>query len=305
MHPRAALLLLCCVLALRGSGQCLSGDCKNGTGKMDIGYAVYEGAFKDGQPHGTGTMDYGGGDKYTGEWRSGKEHGTGTLYKKGIASTVFYSNGVLQVAARKVEPIGGNGDYLEKIPGCTTGDCRNGYGEISFPSGNRYKGSFKNGVAHGAGKWTFASGNFFEGEFVANTPTTGRFYYADVNTTFAGTVNADGTPRTGTYTSPGIDGVVDILNGAIIAERHPRRDSINAAATKYAAEHKRCEACEGKGQYMHTSYSPISSTRSEGVQRDGLGGGYVNVVSYKTTGGFAQNMVTCPKCKGTGEVKRR
>lgn len=305
MHLHIVSLLLCSLLTLHSRAQCLSGDCSNGTGKMDMGYAVYEGAFKDGQPHGTGTMDYGGGDKYTGGWYKGKEDGGGTLYKKGVASTVFYRLGVMQTAPRKAEAIGGNGDWKEKVLGCTTGDCHDGYGEISFPSGNRYAGGFKDGVKSGRGKITFASGNFFEGEFVANNPTTGVFYDAYIKTTFTGSFYPDGKEKTGTYTSPGIDGIVELRDGVVVAERHPHRDSVNAVAAKHAREFGPCPYCEGKGQYLHTSYSPIKSTRSEGVQRDGLGGGYVNVVSYKTTGGFAQNMVTCPNCKGTGEVKRR
>ena len=272
---------------------------------MDLGYAIYEGDFKDGQPHGTGTIDYGGGDKYTGGWYKGKEDGSGTLYKKGVASNVFYSNGALQVAPRKVEAIGGNGDGVEKVAGCTSGDCRNGYGEITFPSGSRYTGGFKLGKLHGAGTFTYTDGDVIKAEFVEDIPTRGSLYNATAKTLFTGTFNADGSPKDGTYTAAGMDAIVEVTNGRVTSERHPKRDSINAIAAKHAREYGRCPYCEGKGEYLHTSYSPISSIRSEGVQRDGLGGGYVNVVSYKTTGGFAQNMMKCPKCNGTGELKRK
>ncbi len=305
MRIHFVLLFTCCLFVVNGSAQCLSGDCKNGQGRMDMGYAVYEGSFKNGEPEGTGTMDYGGGDKYTGGWHKGKEDGAGVLYKKGVAMSAFYNNGVLQTAARKAESVGGNGDWKEKVPGCIAGDCYEGYGEITFPSGNNYKGGFKDGVKSGQGEMRFASGNILKGTFTANNPVTGTFWYADVKTLFCGSFNADGTPKDGTYTASGMDAIVDITNGRVTGERHPRRDSINAIAAKHAREYGPCPYCEGKGKYLHTSYSPISSTRSEGVQRDGLGGGYINVVSYKTTGGFSQNMMTCPKCSGTGELKRK
>lgn len=302
---RASLLVLALLFAVRSSAQCLSGDCKNGLGKMDLGFAVYEGTFKNGEPEGTGTMDYGGGDKYTGGWHKGKEEGAGTLYKKGVATAVFYRGGVLQQGPPKLTIVGGNGDWKEKVRGCITGDCHDGHGEISFASGNRYKGGFQGGVKSGQGEMYFAGGNILKGLFVADNPVSGTFWYEDVQTLFKGSFNKDGTPKDGTYRARGMDAIVDVVNGQITSERHPKRDSLNAIAAKHAREFGPCPNCEGKGEYLHTSYSPISSTRSEGVQRDGLAGGNVNVVSYKTSGGFAQNMMKCPKCKGTGEVKRK
>ena len=298
MTFRTSLIMPVLLFAFRSGAQCLSGDCKNGQGKIDMGYAVYEGSFRNGEPEGTGTMDYGGGDKYTGGWHKGKEEGAGTLYKKGVATSVYYRDGVLQTAPRKAESIGGNGDWKEKVPGCITGDCHDGYGEINFTSGNSYKGGFKDGVKSGYGEMRFANGNILKGTFAANNPLSGTFWYEDVKTLFKGSFNGDGTQKDGTYSAHGMDAIVDVADGRVTSERHPKRDSINAIAAKHTREFGPCPYCEGKGKYLHTSYSSIHSERSSYVSYG------VEHISYKTTGGFAQNIVTCPKCKGTGEVRR-
>lgn len=46
--------------------------------------ATYNGEWRDGRPHGTGTMTYADGRCYHGEWDSGQPHGRGTMtHKKG------------------------------------------------------------------------------------------------------------------------------------------------------------------------------------------------------------------------------
>ena len=304
MTVRISIVLLLLIFTFRCEAQCLSGDCKNGKGKMDMGYSTYDGAFKNGVPEGQGTMDYWGGDSYKGHWHNGKEDGQGTLYRKGVATAVVYRDGVLQSAPRAAVAVGGNGDYKEKVPGCTTGDCINGYGELTFPSGNRYHGSFKNGMANGAGEWTFASGDILKASFAANVPLSGTYWHDDVKTLFTGTFHSDGTAKDGTYTSNAMDGVVDVRDGLVVAERHPKRDSLNAIVAKHGREYEPCAYCEGKGQYLNTSWSSMKSTRTEGTGWMPTCGNFTRV-EYKTTGGFSQAMVTCPKCKGTGEIKRR
>ncbi len=301
---KKSFLLFLLVLLAGGTlqAQCLSGDCKNGTGKMDMGYAVYEGSFKNGQPNGQGTMDYGGGEKYVGGFLAGTEEGEGIMYKGGKQTPVFYRQGVLQVYNKAVV-IGGN-ESTEKVQNCVVGNCRNGYGEMAFPSGNRFKGNFKEGQFSGPGEMRFAGGNIIKADFVAHNPVKGTFYYADVKTLFTGTFNNDGTPNTGTYTSPGIDGIVEVAGGKIISERHPVRDSLRAVAARHALEYGPCIACQGKGRYLHTSWSSFKTERSEWVGAASTGGGYSTYITSKTTGGFSQWMAPCETCGGKGEIKR-
>lgn len=276
--------------------QCLSGDCKNGEGKMDFGYAIYTGAFKNGEPHGIGTMDYGGGDKYAGSFRNGKEDGTGLLFKKGIAQPVTYSNGAI-VTRKENVVIGGNGDWKQGIPGCISGDCANGRGTMNFPSGNVYEGEFRNYQFNGRGKMTFASGNVLEGSFVDHVPQEGSFYYKSDGVLFKGRFNEDGTPSTGSYTNPASGGIVDIQNGNITSARNPRMDSMRAAQPRLVSS--KCPRCEGKGysKTTSTSYSNIG-----GIGRIGSTG-YVTwdyeprSIAHKST-----SYDVCSQCKGSGQI---
>ncbi len=62
-----------------GSGECISGDCKNGKGAASFSNGdKYKGKWKDGKMHGHGTYTWENGNQYVGEWRNGKEHGHGT-----------------------------------------------------------------------------------------------------------------------------------------------------------------------------------------------------------------------------------
>jgi hypothetical protein len=95
------LLLVCTTDSILA--QCLSGNCRNGTGtfrftngdeyagswlsgqpngKGKYSFASgerYEGAFEKGKFHGTGVMIYTDGARYTGGWQQNKKHGSGTV----------------------------------------------------------------------------------------------------------------------------------------------------------------------------------------------------------------------------------
>jgi hypothetical protein len=62
----------------------------------------------------------------------------------------------------------GNGKNLlyEKIvDGCVKGDCKNGYGAMTYPSGEKYVGNFKDGKQNGYGTYTFSNGTKYVGNF--------------------------------------------------------------------------------------------------------------------------------------------
>ena len=94
MKKHVALICLILLCGVRLHSQCISGDCKNGKGKYDYAWCVYEGSFVNGEMDGTGTIDYGAGEKYTGEFKTGKEHGKGELiHANGSREKVVFNQG--------------------------------------------------------------------------------------------------------------------------------------------------------------------------------------------------------------------
>jgi hypothetical protein len=300
MMIRILLLFGAAVLPLFAAAQCLSGDCSNGTGKYDFGYAVYEGAFKNGKPHGQGTMDYGGGEKYVGLFANGSEEGDGILYKGGTQKVVTYRGGQMMVRREAPVAIGANKVKYDGGMDCT-GDCYDGQGTAKFPSGNVYSGGFKGGLFHGQGRMRFASGNVLDGEFVNHIPQQGTFTYAADGTVFTGTFNKDGTPATGTYKSRETGGVVTVNSGAITSVSNPRLDSIRAAQPKYSS--KKCSFCKGAGFTTGTSTS--SQQLTPNVYRS-HSSGYADLVSAGQSVKHTHTTQTkCPMCGGSGEIQER
>lgn len=287
--------LPCCLFA-----QCLSGDCRNGNGRYDFGYAVYEGAFRNGKPHGQGAMDYGGGEKYVGAFADGQEEGDGVLYKGGTQKAVTYRGGQLMVRKEGPVAIGGNKVQYEGGMDCT-GDCQDGQGTAKFPSGNVYAGGFKNGLFHGQGRMRFASGNVLDGTFSAHIPQQGTFTYAADGTVFTGTFNKDGTPATGTYRSRETGGVVEVSSGAITKVSNPRLDSVRAAQPKFTS--KKCSFCKGAGFTTGTATSYQQLTPN--VYR-AHSSGYADLVSAGQSVKHTRATQTkCPMCSGSGTVRER
>jgi hypothetical protein len=50
---------------------------------------------------------------------------------------------------------------------CIQGNCSNGTGTFQWPDGNRYSGSFVDGLMHGKGTFTWKNGNVYSGEYRA------------------------------------------------------------------------------------------------------------------------------------------
>lgn len=59
---------------------------------------------------------------------------------------------------------------LKREDGNETGFSKDytGYGIADYPSGDKYEGTFVNGVRDGKGKYTYANQDYYEGEFKDN-----------------------------------------------------------------------------------------------------------------------------------------
>ena len=157
----------------------------------------YEGKWKDGQMHGTGTLrisrifrgylslglvafgwkliDQG---KYVGEWKNGKENG------KGIR---FYRAGLMNNDNGKYEGEWKDGKY-------------HGQGTFIFPDGHKkgkYIGKWKNGLEHGHGIRTWSDGRKFIGKWKKGKYFHGTYYFANGDKHFGyfkdGVAKGDGT----------------------------------------------------------------------------------------------------------------
>jgi hypothetical protein len=271
--------------------QCIEGDCINGRGTYDFGYARYTGSFKDGKPHGQGVMDYGNGEKFEGNFTSGLEDGEGVLYKGGTTRKVVYRNGKIEMEVIV------KGGHTPRVEGCKVGDCFNGQGEINYPSGNRYTGNFQNGQRQGVGTFIFVSGNTFTGTFEKDLPVVGAFYYAREGVTFKGTVNAECIPQTGEYIYPANEATVSIKNGTITKIVNPAADRAKAAQKQLEDAQKpvTCSRCNGKGIAGYSRVSVTNTTENVGVDRY-LNGRYTTTTRYGNTS-FPN---ICTDCGGKG-----
>lgn len=278
--------------------QCISGDCKNGFGKYDYGFAVYEGNFVSEKPNGKGTMDYGNGEKFVGNFKDGQEDGEGVLYKKNTQLSVIYSNGKMKLKEKSVV-IGGNAPTID---GCEKGDCYNGFGVIKFESGNRYEGNFVNGIKSGEGKFYFASGNVFTGNFKDNIYTDGIFNYANESITFEGKYNTDGSPKTGKYYYENNKATVLIENGLITKIDNPVAEKARKLAEEQSKP-KKCSACSGAGMnagvtraVQKESYYSINYVNSSGNTVGTSSGNTSTRTVYETSW-----PTECKVCRGTGQ----
>jgi hypothetical protein len=131
------LLLLLCV-PLIGLGQCISGNCENGYGKLVRGCgSIYTGQFKNGCFNGEGTMEWPNGQVYKGEFEDCEYNGQGTY---------TWTSGTKYI-----------GEWKE--------GNRNGKGTIFYYDGNKYEGEWKNSNYHGQGTFFYEGGSKYIGEW--------------------------------------------------------------------------------------------------------------------------------------------
>ena len=150
----------------------------------------YEGAFKNGRPHGHGITVQHNGDKYVGNYKYGKKNGKGTYYllsegqykhdiyegnfkdgvKHGMGTYLYLGEGKNKgdkfVGEFKNDKRHGNGTYFHKNGDKYVGNYKNGkidgYGVYNY-NGHEYKGEFKDGKRHGEGVFVWANGRIQEG----------------------------------------------------------------------------------------------------------------------------------------------
>lgn len=141
----AALCLLLIGLAAPAHAQwrCLSGNCRDGTGRADYASTDgldrnYVGTFQDSRPSGWGTLSFSNGQTYEGDFRNGNREGRGVY---------TWPNG-------------------ERHEGAYRNDQRNGYGVYTWADGRHYEGQYRDNNTHGRGSLTMPDGNRYEGEFV-------------------------------------------------------------------------------------------------------------------------------------------
>jgi len=116
----------------------------HGVGRMVYSHdgRTYDGEWRQGRWHGTGTATFPNGDRYQGEYRTDQRHGRG---KYSWSSGRIYE-----------------GEFWN--------DQRHGKGKFYFPDGSSFSGDFHHGIREGQGLHIFADGGYYDGSWV-----NGRF----------------------------------------------------------------------------------------------------------------------------------
>lgn len=132
------------------SGNCISGNCKNGQGTMifpSMDNCKYVGEFKDGLTYGKGVLIYSEGEKEEGMFHPWLELIKGNIYKNGKIVNVVHR--LFSITTED------NGK-------CVSGNCEKGIGRwvSSSYSGTEYSGNFKDCVPHGTGEYKDIDGRY-------------------------------------------------------------------------------------------------------------------------------------------------
>ncbi|MCK6620090.1 MAG: hypothetical protein HUU32_03830 [Calditrichaceae bacterium] len=155
----------------------LSGDCKNGSGKLKLpGGEIYEGEFKNCEINGKGVMVYLNGDRYEGEFFAGLPSGngayfwaqTGEQYRGGFRNGVIHGKGVYTYRDES------------RYEGRFLNGKRQGTGFFFWPNGERYEGQWNNDQASGEGLYFYKDGDRYNGEIAAGLKSgRGVYRFAD------------------------------------------------------------------------------------------------------------------------------
>ncbi len=165
------ILLLAFSFSKSLKAQCISGDCKNGTGiYLYPSGAKYIGQFKDSEIHGVGTCHYTDGSKYQGQWKH--------RYPEGRGTKTFPDGRQWTGQWRKGQPVDEDGNLIADVfaeeeaddgtniqSGCISGDCENGEGVFAYADGSKYEGQFLDGKSNGWGTFYYPNGEKYIGPF--------------------------------------------------------------------------------------------------------------------------------------------
>lgn len=204
--------------------ECISGDCANGSGAY---------VWADGS-------------RYEGEWKESNYHGAGRQ---------FDYRGNLKYKGTWVEGIY-QGD-------CTSGDCRNGSGALTFINGEQYEGSFAECLPEGSGRYLYHNGDVYEGEFKAGFPHgSGTYTWA-----------ANGDKYTGRFSRGKIqgEGAYHFVNGDVY-EGNFRRGERYGQGVMTWADGERYEGnwendkMSGKGTYTFKGGDSYHGEFSNGLK---------------------------------------
>jgi hypothetical protein len=279
--------------------QCLEGDCKNGYGKYDLFYAIYEGTFVNGIPNGAGKLFY---DDYTyeGEIKEGVEHGRGVLiYKDGSIEKVKYNMG------KKIKDLFVKEDAskwksyeAKRDKNCISGDCANGFGKYQFSSGNVYEGPFVDFQPEGNGKWYFTNGDKYFGVVKDGLKNGQGTYYFKNGWTFSGTYVKD-TEYNGTYTTDKGQ-TVKVASGKIVMPKPSVTYTITSGGPLRDPNHRRCPMCSGKGEMTIPGKTTVVRSAASKVLNTG-GASSIDYGVHSVS--MPDRKEKCSYCSGTGVIK--
>jgi hypothetical protein len=158
--------------------ECVSGDCSDGRGRLEVatqwGKGQYFGHFKQGEFHGKGRLEvpisFTQKSIYDGEWEMGRRSGRGTHWS---------GDGNLYIGQWKNDRRHGQGSYfiglprweenqhsefwmkenLENYSGTFVDDLYHGQGTFRWPGGQKYQGGFFANKKHGPGTYYYSTGS--------------------------------------------------------------------------------------------------------------------------------------------------
>lgn len=178
------LLFLGLLLPFSLFGQCISGDCQNGTGTFVLADgSVYVGEFQKGEIHGVGVCRYQDGSRYQGEWAHRLPHGKGTRYlPNGQKRTGNWKRGLAIGPDGRFESLSSQEKYIANTvrlqTGCLRGNCVQGTGTYAYPDGSRYEGAFRAGKPDGYGVFYYPNGDRYNGQMLRGLRQgQGRLYH--------------------------------------------------------------------------------------------------------------------------------